>query len=276
MRSSNNNSGIVTTTSGGKATKIEVAWNSNTSAGRTTNIYGSNSAYESADDLYNSSKQGTLLGTCVAGTSTELTIDDEYEYIGIRSASGALYLDKVIITWGSGSATTYSNYTLSCQEVVVCELTGITLNTESVQTTFTVGDAFNSTGLVVTTAYSNCDSKNVTATVIAPDMTTAGTKTVTVTYTENAVTKTKDYSITVAEKPVVVTYTVKWHSCDGVKEVVYNKGDALVFPTKPTPNAGKTFYGWITDENYTGATAPTIISAGTPVNDDADYYAVYE
>ena len=142
---------------------------------------------------------------------------------------------------------------------------------------FFVGDAFTSDGLVVTAAYSNCANKVVTPTnVSTPNMSTVGTKTVTVTYTENAVTKTKDYSITVAEKPVVVTYTVKWHSCDGVKEVVYNKGDALVFPTKPTPNAGKTFYGWITDENYTGATAPTIISAGTPVNDDADYYAVYE
>ena len=276
LRSSNNNSGIVTTTSGGKATKIEVAWNSNTSAGRTTNIYGSNSAYESAADLYNSSKQGTLLGTCVVGTSTELTIDDEYEYIGIRSASGALYLDKVIITWGSGSATTYSNYTLSCQEVVVCELTGITLNTESVQTTFTVGDAFNSTGLVVTTAYSNCDSKNVTATVIAPDMTTAGTKQVTVTYTENEVTKTASYNITVNELPVVNTYTVTWHACDGNKVVTYKEGDPLVLPATPAANAGKAFYGWITDEHYTGATAPTIISAGTPVNDNADYYAVYE
>lgn len=177
----------------------------------------------------------------------------------------------------ASSTTTYSNYTLSCEEIVPCELTGITLNTEGVQTTFTVGDAFTSTGLVVTAAYSNCENKVVTPTNIStPDMSTVGTKTVTVTYTENAVTKTKDYTITVAEKPVVVTYTVKWHSCDGVKDVVYNQGAALVFPTTPNPNAGKTFYGWITDEQYTGTTAPAIISAGTPVNADADYYAVYE
>ena len=177
----------------------------------------------------------------------------------------------------ASSTTTYSNYTLSCEEIVPCELTGITLNTESVQTTFTVGDAFTSAGLVVTAAYSNCENKVVTPTnVSTPDMSTAGTKTVTVTYTENDVTKTKDYTITVAEKPVVVTYTVKWHSCDGVKDVVYNQGAALVFPTTPNPNAGKTFYGWTTTEHYTGATAPAIISAGTPVNADADYYAVFE
>lgn len=185
---------------------------------------------------------------------------------------------KAVQLYKMGSGASYSNYSTSCGEAPqTCQLVGITLNTQNVKTSFFKGDAFTSAGLVVTAAYSNCANKVVTPTnVSTPDMSTVGTKTVTVTYTENAVTKTKDYSITVAEKPVVVTYTVKWHSCDGVKEVVYNKGDALVFPTTPAPNGRKTFYGWITDEHYTGATAPTIISAGTPVNDDADYYAVYE
>ena len=185
---------------------------------------------------------------------------------------------KAVQLYKMGGGASYSNYSTTCGEAPqTCQLIGITLNTQNVKTSFFKGDAFTYDGLIVTAAYSNCENKVVTATnVSTPDMSTVGTKTVTVTYTENAVTKTKDYSITVAEKPVVVTYTVKWHSCDGVKEVVYNKGDALVFPTTPAPNGRKTFYGWITDENYTGATAPTTISAGTPVNADADYYAVYE
>ena len=196
--------------------------------------------------------------------------------IKVETTSKRAYIASISVIAGGGAS--YSNYSTTCGEVPQpCALTGITLNTDNVKKDFFVGDTFTSDGLVVTAAYSNCDSKVVTPTnVSTPDMSTVGTKTVTVTYTENAVTKTKDYSITVAEKPVVVTYTVKWHSCDGVKEVVYNKGAALVFPTTPTPNAGKTFYGWITDEHYTGATAPAIISAGTPVNADADYYAVYE
>ena len=110
LRSNNNNSGIVTTTSGGKATKVTVEWNSKTSAGRTLNVYGKNSAYSTASDLYNSSNQGTLLGTIVYETSTELTIDGDYEYIGIRSASGALYLDEVQITWSTGGGVSYSDY----------------------------------------------------------------------------------------------------------------------------------------------------------------------
>lgn len=107
LRSSNSNSGIVSTTSGGTVKKIVVTWNSNTTNGRTLNIYGSNTAYSAASDLYDSSKQGTLLGTIVNGTSTELKVEDSYTYIGIRSASGALYLDKVDITWETGSAASF-------------------------------------------------------------------------------------------------------------------------------------------------------------------------
>lgn len=99
LRSNNSNSGVVTTASGGKVTKIVVKWNSNTTSGRTLNIYGSNTAYTSATDLYDSTKQGTLLGTIVYGTSTELTIDGDYSYVGFRSNSGAMYLTEVDITW---------------------------------------------------------------------------------------------------------------------------------------------------------------------------------
>lgn len=99
LRSKNNNSGVVTTTSGGKVKKIVVTWESNTANGRTLNIYGNDSAYSDATDLYDSSKQGTLLGTIVCGTSTELEISGDYAFIGFRSASDAMYLSEVKITW---------------------------------------------------------------------------------------------------------------------------------------------------------------------------------
>ena len=103
LRSNNSNSGIVTTVSGGKATKVVVTWNSNTKAGRTLNIYGKNTAYTAATDLYNES-QGDLLGTIVCGTSTELTIDGVYQYIGMRSNDGAMYIDEIQITWAEMTA----------------------------------------------------------------------------------------------------------------------------------------------------------------------------
>ena len=124
LRSKNNNSGIITTTSGGKATKVVVSWNSNTSNGRTLNVYGKNSAYEAATDLYDNSTQGTLLDTIVKGTSTELTIDGDYEYIGLRSNIDPMYLDEIQITWSAGSAANYTSFITSCcqsQAVVTVE-----------------------------------------------------------------------------------------------------------------------------------------------------------
>ena len=117
LRSSNNNSGIISTTSGGKLTKVSVTWNSNTVSGRTLNVYGKNTAYTAVTDLYNSSKRGTLLGTIVKGTSTELTISGNYEYVGLRAASDAMFFDKIEITWDSGSSPVASDLTLSASSL---------------------------------------------------------------------------------------------------------------------------------------------------------------
>ncbi len=101
LRSNNSNSGIVTTASGGTITKVEVTWNSNTSANRTLQVYVSNTAFEDPTELYGG--DATLAGTIVNdGSSTTLEIDGTYAYVGIRSASGAMYLDEVKFTWNDG------------------------------------------------------------------------------------------------------------------------------------------------------------------------------
>ena len=109
LRSDKNNSGIVTTTSGGHAKRISVTWESHTADGRTLNVYGKNTAYSSPSDLYISNTQGTELGTIVYGTSTELTITGDYEYIGLRSNSGAMYLAEVKIYWDCTEEMTISD-----------------------------------------------------------------------------------------------------------------------------------------------------------------------
>ncbi|MBO4413969.1 MAG: hypothetical protein J5830_04615 [Clostridia bacterium] len=105
---SKNNSGIVTTTSGGYALSVEIVWNENTADGRTINVYGKDTAYESAADLYDSEKQGTLIGTIVKGTTT-LSLGKGSKFIGIRSDNGALYLDSVKIVWSDTEGTEESS-----------------------------------------------------------------------------------------------------------------------------------------------------------------------
>lgn len=99
LRSSNSNSGIITTQSGGKVRKVTVEWHSETANGRTLDIYGKKTAYSSPTDLYKTANQGTKLGSITYGTSTVLTIDGDYEYIGLRSNNNAMYLTSITITW---------------------------------------------------------------------------------------------------------------------------------------------------------------------------------
>ena len=104
LRTTGSNSGIVTTTSGGKVRSITITWASNTGDGKTLDVYGKNSSYSSAADLFSSaaSTKGTKIGTLTKGQSNTLTITGDYEYIGMRSTSGAIYITQLEITWESG------------------------------------------------------------------------------------------------------------------------------------------------------------------------------
>ena len=118
LRSNNSTSGIITTASGGSIKSITVEWDSNTADGRTLDIYGKNTAYSAASDLYNANTQGAKLGSIINGTSTSLTIDGNYQYIGLRSKSGAMYLTSITIEWQSGNVT-YTDYSTSCGDFLV-------------------------------------------------------------------------------------------------------------------------------------------------------------
>ncbi len=108
-----NYSGIVSTTSGGKVKKVVVEWQGSTEDGRTLDVYGKNTAYSSSANLYKEntpSTQGTKIGNIVCGTSTELTISGDYEYIGLRSNKNSMYLTSITIEWTSGTPDSYSGY----------------------------------------------------------------------------------------------------------------------------------------------------------------------
>lgn len=125
------------------------------------------------------------------------------------SASGT----TVTITPTDGSVEFYAVHggTIGGTSIVVnysytpaATLSSISLDTSKVQTTFSVGDTFNYTGLVVTASYTDGSSKVVTPTSVStPSTATTGNKDVTVTYTENEVTKTRTYTITVTANPSI-------------------------------------------------------------------------
>ena len=188
--------GIITTASGGTVKKITVVWESHSASGRTIDIYGKNTAYTEPANLYASDEatKGTKLGSIVYGTSTELTITDNYEYIGIRSSGSALYLSEIQIEWQAPNAL-------------------ISVSTSGQKQSFTAGETF-SYGGTLTAHYSVNADAGVTpkefrwgsATGSEIDATKALTfsdngKVVYVIYEEGDVTVDAHYSITVSYKP---------------------------------------------------------------------------
>ena len=97
LRSKNSNSGIVSTTSGGTVKTVTITVESGSNP---IDVYGNNTAYTGAGDLYatgEGANQGTKVGS-LTETGT-ITFTDEYAYVGIRSNNGAVYITSVEIVW---------------------------------------------------------------------------------------------------------------------------------------------------------------------------------
>lgn len=95
-----NKAGIVTTGSGGKVRKVSVVWNGLTANARSLAIYVSHTPFKSADDLYAKSTQGVFLGYLSMGwPSTSIQINDDWEYIALRSYDKTLYITEIDIAW---------------------------------------------------------------------------------------------------------------------------------------------------------------------------------
>lgn len=105
MRTSNSNSGIVSTASGGKIRKVVIEWDAAepNNDGKTIDVYAKNTAYSAATELYSAGTQGTKIGSITYTNSTnyqtELTISGNYRYVGIRSNKNAIYLSQVNFEW---------------------------------------------------------------------------------------------------------------------------------------------------------------------------------
>lgn len=147
----------------------------------------------------------TNVGTYSSGTWTGSTSSVKFT---IGGSAGHRRIASIKITYETS-------------QPVVVTLNSISLDTSNVTKSFTVGDTFNYTGLVVTAHYSDSSSKTVNpSSVSSPDMSTVGIKTITVTYTEGTIEKSETYNISVnaaktltsigiSVSPTKLTYTAK-------------------------------------------------------------------
>jgi hypothetical protein len=244
MRSKNSNSGIVTTGSGGKVAKVAIDW----SSGKKVDIYGKNSAYSAATDLYDSSTQGTLIGSIT--NSSELAITDEYAFIGLRSNDGAVYLNSVTIDWTvegeDPPPSTDPTVTLvaSAEEVYVGE-------TVTIEAT-----AANFSGDVTWTWFVGEDEAQETTSTFTLDTSVAGTYEVTAWAIDEDDNEDADASVTITVKDPVVTLTPSATSVE--------VGEAVTIAATTEGFSGEVEWTW-TVNNVEDSTTTAILTLDTSV-----------
>lgn len=105
IRTDKSQSGIVikANKNGYVASSISIEWAPKTSDSRTLELYGKHKAYSAPSELFATATQGTLLKK-FAKTETEFNLNGEYNFIGLRSTTGVIYLSKITITWVPAAA----------------------------------------------------------------------------------------------------------------------------------------------------------------------------
>ena len=100
IRTKNNDCGIVTTSTGGYVQAVSVSIPAD--EGKVFQIYASNDPYSSPADLFGEGA-GTLIASIESSSSDPVSqtvwFKDSYRYVGFKSGSGSILVDKIKIKW---------------------------------------------------------------------------------------------------------------------------------------------------------------------------------
>lgn len=98
--------GFYTTASNKVAKKITISLASDHNAKTTLLVYGSNTAYNSAEDIFDSEKCGTLLGEFTKTKTDAIILSDtqSYKFIAVRAKGGTALINSISFEWASASA----------------------------------------------------------------------------------------------------------------------------------------------------------------------------
>lgn len=194
LRSSNSNSGLVSTSGDGVVKSVTIDFtDANTN---TLSVYGSNTAYESASDLYattGNTKQGELIGEL--SSDGTVTFTEDYSFVGVRSKSGAVYVESIKIVWGEASEASVPVTSVSLDK------TSATLEVGETVSLIAAVSPDNATNKSVTWSSNNEDVATVEGGVVTA--VAVGTATITVTTVDG--NKTATCAVTVNAEQVIET-----------------------------------------------------------------------
>lgn len=170
-------------------------------------------------------------------------------------------------------------------------LSSISVKTAPSKTTYTEGDKFDPTGLVITKTYSDASTEDWAYASHASDFTFSPTTSAALTTSNTSVTitvggKSTTQTITVNAKP---KHTVKFYNAGEVVKTVSNVVDGTLFSAiKPTigtgagqlniescDNSSTHFMGWTTESFQKRGNAPSYVADNDAINDDMELRAVW-
>ena len=196
--------------------------------------------------------------------------------------------NSISITVNGGEALRYGNKTAENNNLTVdlgklfvagdgvkfasstpATLTGISVKTAPTKVTYTEGESFDKTGMVIEATYSDSTKKDVTTYTYTPTgALTTSDSTITISYTEGSVTKTCTQTITVnaVTPPAPTEYTITFNVNGGSGTIPpqTTSGQKLSSLPTATRSGSYSFDGWYTSGG-TQITTAYVFSANTTV-----------
>ena len=177
---------------------------------------------------------------------------------------------KHLMAAAGNNTATYPGSTNPVTPPATKTLNSIAVTTAPTKTTYTAGENFDPTGMVVTATYSDSSTADVTSyTVTDGNNLTAGKTTVTISYTEGSVTETCTQAIVVnAAPPTPTEYTITFNGNGGTPSVgtMSTAGGKLTSLPTATRSGSYSFDGWYTAASGgTQITTAYVFSANTTV-----------
>lgn len=207
--------------------------------------------YEGSTLVGSGNKSGYPDGMYIPAQSTATTKTFKFK---VLLPGGWVDSNEFTVTWTASAPKTLSS---------------IAVTTAPTKVTYTAGEYFNTSGMVVTATYSDGSSKEVTGYTYTPTaaLTTDDTSII-ISYTEGGVTKTATQAITV--NAVLPEFTITFDGNSGTPSTsgMTTTGQKLATLPTATRSGSYSFDGW-----YTASSEGTQVTTDTVFDADTTIYA---
>lgn len=245
--------GIITSASGGTIKSITINFNSNNS--QALDIYGKNTAYTTAKDLFGSAAGELIKNVSNSKTAVTITPNKAYKFIGFKSNKGTIYIDKITIVWEKAATTPATTTTFGANSDKTFTFTNGTLDGFTTpKATATKSD--DNTDLSDLIEYTSSDADIVTVDSKTGELTFTNTKfgeaTITATLPKTATYQTSTDSYVVENKDNHIPTSLSFNGTD-------------VTLTEGKTDAGADFTGYTATEANNIAGTITYAASGDAV-----------